>query len=163
MSLIERLNPAEGIADFWQEFKKPTPYRWPILAVSMLMTGALMFLIIREEVVGPPVPLEVTYITSFEPGRSDEEIIASNEENQLRKEARQALIDANEERKKDIYRALARASGMDPDEIERKAAEERAVEEAAEAKRREEAAAGRAAQEVLPEKSQSDEAETPAQ
>ncbi|WP_209346836.1 hypothetical protein [Pontixanthobacter sp. CEM42] len=130
MSLIQRLNPAGGIADFWQEFKKPTPYRWPILGVSALMTAGLMFLIIREDVVGPPVPPNVTYITSFAEGRSDEEIIASNLVYQAHKEKRDAMIAAREERKKEIYRALARASGMNPREIEKKAAEQLAREDA---------------------------------
>ncbi|MDN3646239.1 hypothetical protein QWY75_08500 [Pontixanthobacter aestiaquae] len=130
MSLIQRLNPAGGIADFWQEFRKPTPYRWPILAVSVSMTAGLMFLIIREDVVGPPVPPDVTYITSFAADRTDEEIIATNLIYQAHKEKRDAMIAAREERKKEIYRALARASGMNPREIEKKAAEQMAREDA---------------------------------
>lgn len=136
MSLISRLNPSEGIADFWSEFRKPNPYRWPVLGASLCITGTLMFLIIREDVVGPPVAPEVTYVTSFKPDRTDEEIIASNKINQERKEQREAYIAEREERKKEIYRALARASGMDPRKIERDAAEQFAAEQAAEAKRR---------------------------
>lgn len=139
MSLISRLNPKDGVQDFWSEFRRPNPYRWRILAASIVLTSGLMYLIIREDLVGPPVPYDVEYITSFEPGRTDEEIIASNIENQRRKEEIEALFEQNEERKKELYRALARASGMDPDKIEREAAEEEAREEAAATARREQA------------------------
>ncbi|GAA4647635.1 hypothetical protein GCM10023115_55970 [Pontixanthobacter gangjinensis] len=139
MSLISRLNPKDGVQDFWSEFRRPNPYRWRILAASMTLTGGLMYLIIQENVVGPPVPYDVEYITSFEPGRTDEEIMVSNIENQRKKEEMAALLEQNEERKKELYRALARASGMDPDEIEREAAEEEARDEAAAIVRREQA------------------------
>lgn len=43
--MLNRLNPGPGIADFWTEFKRPNPYRWPILAGSALLTGSLMFLL----------------------------------------------------------------------------------------------------------------------
>ncbi len=136
MGLLSRLNPAAGAADFLSEFRRPNPYRWPILGVSMAISFGLIYLFTHETVTGPPIRPNVTYITSFEPGRSDEQIIASNVENQRKKDERAARIAAAEERKKELYRALARASGMDPDEIERKAAAERAAEESAEAARR---------------------------
>ncbi|MFN6936002.1 MAG: hypothetical protein ACK4NZ_12740, partial [Tsuneonella sp.] len=42
---MQRLNPGPGLADFWSEFKRPNPYRWPILATSALLTGSLLFLL----------------------------------------------------------------------------------------------------------------------
>ena len=45
MRMMQRLNPGPGIADFWTEFKRPNPYRWPILAGSALLTGSLLFLL----------------------------------------------------------------------------------------------------------------------
>jgi hypothetical protein len=45
MRRLQRLNPGPGIVDFWNEFKRPNPYRWPILAASMLLTGSLLFLL----------------------------------------------------------------------------------------------------------------------
>lgn len=130
-------NPGPGLADFWHEFRKPTPYRWPILALSFLLTFALLYVVMSEKYYLPPERPEVTYISSFAPGRSDDEIIASNLENQKRKEQRQAELDALAERKKEMYRALARASGMDVEAMERKIAEDRAREQAAiEARRR---------------------------
>lgn len=131
MRLIRRLNPLPGIADFWREFSRPQPYRLPILGVSMLMTFGLLYLFTEEKVVGPPPSPTVTYITSFAPDRTDAEIIETNIENQRKKDEREAEFLAREERRKEMYRALARASGMDPEEIERQAAEEAAREEAA--------------------------------
>ncbi|WP_202391716.1 hypothetical protein [Pontixanthobacter luteolus] len=97
----------------------------------MLMTFCLLYLFTEEEVRGPPPSPTVTYITSFAPDRTDAEIIETNIENQRKKDEREAQFLAREERRKEMYRALARASGMDPEEIERQAAEEQAREEAA--------------------------------
>ncbi|MFZ1741373.1 MAG: hypothetical protein WAT93_00875, partial [Pontixanthobacter sp.] len=133
MSLISRLNPKDGISDFWSEFRRPNPYRWRILAVSIAMTAGLLWMIAQERVDGPPVPYEVEFITSFAPNRSDAEITANNLENQRKKEEMAALLEQNEERKKELYRALARASGMDPDKIEAEAAADKAREDAAKA------------------------------
>lgn len=45
MRRLQRLNPGPGLADFWSEFRRPNPYRWPILAGSALLTGSLLFLL----------------------------------------------------------------------------------------------------------------------
>lgn len=136
MSLISRLNPKEGISDFWSEFTRPNPYRWPILGVSIMITTGLMAWITQDDAVGPPVPLEVTYITSFAEGRSDEEIMEGNIAEQKRKEELERILAEREERKKAIYRALGRAAGMDVEKIEREAAEEAAQVEAETARER---------------------------
>jgi hypothetical protein len=136
MSMIRRMNPTPGVMDFWSEFKKPTPYRWPILGVSSLMTFGLMYLFTGESVLVPPAPPEVTYIESFAANRDDAEIIASNIENQRNQNAIAALMKQGEERKRELYRTLGRASGMDVEEIERKADAERAEIAAAEEARK---------------------------
>ncbi len=132
MRITNRLNPTPGALDFWNEFRKPTPYRWPILGVSALMTFGLMYHITSESVLVPPRPPEVTYIASFAADRDDAEIIASNIENQKNQDAVAALLEQGEERKRELYRTMGRASGMDVDEIEREAAKERASLEAEE-------------------------------
>lgn len=137
MRLISRLNPAEGVGDFWAYLRRPQPYRWPILGLSMLMTGTLLFWVLQERYYLPPERPRVTYITSFAPGRTDEEIVASNIANQARKEALAAEQAEREELRREIYRTFGRAAGMDVEKIEREAAEERAREEAAEKARRE--------------------------
>ena len=137
MRLISRLNPAEGVGDFWAYIRQPQPYRWPILGLSMLMTGTLLFWVLQERYYLPPERPRVTYITSFAAGRTAEQIIASNIANQARKEALAAEQAEREEIRREIYRTLGRASGMDVEKIEREAAAERAREEAAEEARRE--------------------------
>jgi len=136
MRLISRLNPTEGIGDFWAYIRRPQPYRWPILGLSILMTGTLLFWVFQEKYYLPPERPRITYITTFAPGRTDEEIMASNRANQARQDALAAEQAEREEVRRDIYRSLGRATGIDVDQVEREAAEERAREEAAEAARR---------------------------
>lgn len=137
MRLISRLNPAAGAGDFWAYIRRPQPYRLPILGASLLLTGTLLFWVLQEKYYFPPKSPEVTYITTYAPGRTDAEIIASNRRNQERKEALAAEQAEREEFRREIYRSLGRATGMDVEQIEREAAAERAREQAAEAARRE--------------------------
>lgn len=182
MRMMQRFNPGPGIADFWSEFKRPNPYRWPILAGSALLTAALMYLLsdhamslnwiaggvlaliagvvlialIQEHVkpnwstlvvaaaltgiimyqftkervrIPPPLP-DVTYITSFEPGRTDAEILASNRENQTRQDRLRAEQAEREEEAREAYRTLGRASGIDVERMEREMREREAAEAA---------------------------------
>lgn len=137
MRLISRLNPAEGVGDLWAYIRRPQPHRWWILGASLLLTGTLLFWVFQEKYYLPPQRPEVTYITTFAPGRTEAEIIASNRRNQERKEALAAERAEREEARREIYRSFGRAAGMDVEAIEREAAAERARREAAEAARRE--------------------------
>ena len=130
MSRKSRFNLGTGIVDFWGEFRKPTPYRWPILGVSGLLTFGLLYGVTTEKYYYPPARPTIEYITSFEEGRSDAEIAASNEENQRRQDAIAAELEEFEERKRELYRSLGRSTGMDVDAMERQIAEDRAAEEA---------------------------------
>ena len=125
-----RFNPTSGVLDFWNEVRKPNPYRWPMLLVSLVPFGMLMYYFAGERQYKDPARPQITYITSFAPDRSDEEIATSNLENQEVKELREAYRAELEQRKRDAYKALGAASGMDVEEIERRGAEARAREEA---------------------------------
>ena len=116
---VNRLNPGPGISDFWSEFRKPQPYRWPILAVSALPFAVIFYWAANEEVYLPPERPTVTYITSFAPDRSEAEIIASNEANQAKKDALRAQQEEFEQQKREMYRALGRATGVDVDAMEK--------------------------------------------
>lgn len=140
-----RFNPAGGIADFWTEFRRPNPYRWPILGLSILPVAGMLWWGMNSTVYGEPERPRITYITTLEQARSDAEIIAENLANQEIKDLRKAEEERIAQAKREMYKALGRATGMDVDAIERKAEAERAAEAAAAAKRREAAAAAAAA------------------
>lgn len=131
MLSTSRFNPKAGALDFWHEFRKPNPYRLPILAASCLPLVLIFGWLSTETHYKEPGRPSVTYITTFDPDRTDEEIMASNRENQEVKDLREAREEAIAERKRELYKALGRASGMDVEEIERRAEAERAAEEAA--------------------------------
>lgn len=138
MSFVSRFNPKTGIADFWHEFRKPNPLRWPILAASMLPLVLMYYFVSGETVYKTPDRPQITYITTYDPDRTLEEIIASNEANQEVRELREARQEELAQRKRDLYKALGAAAGMDVEEIAAEADARRAAEEAAEAKAREE-------------------------
>ena len=131
MRLNSRFNPTGGIVDFWHEIRRPTPYRWPVLGLSLLCTFGLLFWVTKERVLVPPEPPKVSFISTFAQGRSDAEIIASNIANQKRKEEKAAEQAKLDEEVKDAYRALGRATGVDVDAMERKIAADKAAEQAA--------------------------------
>jgi len=126
MKYLQRFSPRNAVGavdDLLTYWRQPTPYRWQILGVAVAMTFTMMVLLIPESERATPERPTVTYITTFDPERTDAEIVASNVENQKRKDAREAELAARAERRKERARALARASGFDPDELERQYAD----------------------------------------
>ena len=134
-----RFNPANGFADFWNEIRRPNPYRWPILFLSILPVAGMLWWGVNSTVYGEPERPRITYITTLDAARSDAEIMAENRANQEIKDLREAEEARIAQRKREMYKALGRAAGMDVEEIERKAEAERAAEAAAAAARRREA------------------------
>ena len=130
-----RFNAVGGINDFIQEWKKPTPYRWPILFASVLVTGTLFSWLAKEKYYYPPQEPEVTYITTFAEGRTDEEIRETNLENQRIKEEREAEQARILERRRELYKQVGAATGLDVEAMEAKAKAEEAAEAAAERQR----------------------------
>jgi hypothetical protein len=130
-----RFNPASGIADFWNEIRRPQPYRWPILIVSSLPVAGMLYWGVNSTTYGEPERPKIEYITTLDEARTDAQIAAENRANQELKDLRAAEEARIAEAKRNMYKALGAAAGMDVDAIERKAAAERAAEEAAAAKR----------------------------
>ncbi|WP_336985714.1 hypothetical protein [Altererythrobacter aquiaggeris] len=126
MGFLKRFNPKPGVEDFISEFSRPNPYRWRILAVSVALTFTIFSVFTYEGAKGPPVLPEVTYITSWADDRTDAEILASNIENQRLKDERAAMMEESLKARKEMYRALGRASGMDVDAIEDRIENQRA-------------------------------------
>ena len=145
MSYWRRLNPRGGLDDFLDYWRQPTPYRWQILGVSVALTFTLMVLFVPENQRAEPRRPEVTYITTFEAGRTDEQIRASNLVNQRRQDELRARRAALEERKKEMYRQLGRATGVDVDAMEERIAREERELEVREAAARDAAARDAAA------------------
>ncbi|MEM8725651.1 MAG: hypothetical protein AAGE86_09040 [Pseudomonadota bacterium] len=101
----------------------------------MLIASALPFAVIfywlsSETVYRTPDRPSITYITTFDPDRTDAEITASNIENQEVKDLREQAEEDLAQRKRDLYKALGAAAGMDVEEIEARADAERAAAEA---------------------------------
>jgi hypothetical protein len=119
MSYWRRISPRGAIGDFVELWRQPQPYRWQILGVSVTATFAMMMLFIPDSQRVPPARPEVTYITTWQEGRSDAEIVASNLANQKRKEEAAAAAAERAERRRERARALGRASGFDVDALER--------------------------------------------
>ena len=112
-------SPRGAVDDLLHEWKRPNPYRWRILGVSVAATFTLMVVLIPDSERLEPRAPKVTWISTFAPDRTDAEIIASNIANQKHKDLLAAEAAERAQRKKDAARALARASGFDPDELQR--------------------------------------------
>lgn len=116
---LKGISPVDGIGDFVEQWRQPTPYRWRILALSVALTFAMVVLLMPKTERAPPAQPNVIWINTFAPNRSEKEILASNIANQKRKEAQAAIDRQKEETRKQFYRNLARATGFDPDELAR--------------------------------------------
>jgi hypothetical protein len=139
--LPSRFNPAGGIADFWNEIRRPHPYRWAILIVSILPAALMVWWGVNSTQYGEPERPTIEYITTLDPARSEAEIAAEIRANQEIKDLRAAEEARIAEQKRAIYKELGKAAGMDVEKIEREAEAERAAEKAAAEKRRAEAQA----------------------
>jgi hypothetical protein len=124
MSMWKNVSPRGAVGDLVHEWRKPNPYRWQILLISILATFVIGYMFVpRSERVEPRSP-EVTYITTFAPGRSQAEIRASNLALQQRQDARLAEEAARTERRKQFFRTLGRATGLDVDALEKQYADD---------------------------------------
>ena len=133
MSFWRRISPRRAVADFAHEWQQPNPYRWRVLGVSIAATFAILMVFIPEDQRIEPRPPQITWITTYAPGRTDEEILASNLANQQRKEELAKLQAEREERRKELYRQLGRATGLDVDAMEAEIAREQAAQKTASA------------------------------
>lgn len=101
------------LANYWQQ---ETPYRWPLLALSVGATLTIFGLFVpASQRADLPRP-EITYIATLAPDRTDAEIIAANCANEELKQELEARIAQNEELRRELYQALGRATFVDVDE-----------------------------------------------
>ncbi|WP_298335071.1 hypothetical protein [uncultured Erythrobacter sp.] len=95
---------------------------------SMVPFGLIFWWLSGETLYKDPERPTITYITTFDPSRSDAEIAASNEANQEVKDLREEKYEDLAERKRELYKALGAAAGMDVEEIDRRGQEAREAE-----------------------------------
>ena len=117
-SFWRNVTPGTAVRDFvvlWRE----NPYRWRVLVLSLALTGLMFYGFLPDNVRAPPEKAQITYITTFESGRTDAQIVASNIENQKIKEKQAAIEAERAALRKEFYRELGRASGFDVDALER--------------------------------------------
>ncbi|MBB3991711.1 hypothetical protein [Croceicoccus naphthovorans] len=129
--------------DFYSVWREENPHRLRIMAVSAALTCSIFILMWGQEEVGPPPRPQIDWITTFEPGRTDEEIMASNIANQEKQDALRAERAEREAKVREVYEAIGRASGMDVEAAKAEGEAERAAQAAAE-----EAARQRALEEI---------------
>ncbi|WP_126173156.1 hypothetical protein [Altericroceibacterium xinjiangense] len=130
MKFWRNVSPGGAASDFALAWRA-NPYRWRVLALSGALTFVIFWNFLPESQRVEPRPPQVTYITTWESGRSDAEILASNLAAHKRKEQRLAEQARREEIRKEIYRELGRATFIDVDAMEREIAEAEARDRAA--------------------------------
>ena len=132
-TFFRRVNPRGAISDFVEVWRQAGRNRWRIAALSAASTGAIFSVMMQEGAIGPIPRPKIDYITVWDPHRTDAEIMASNVENQKRKERLAAEQARRDEEVRQIYKTIGRMSGMDVDAIERKAQADREAEARAKA------------------------------
>ena len=134
-------SPVGAIADLRTVYDQAGKNRWRFMALAALTTLGIFSMMSWESWKKPrPLP-EITLINSWPEDRTAAETRAFVLENQRQKEAREAQDKMVRDAERDLYRQLGRASGMDVDAIEKKAAEDAARDAAAAEKARVDAVA----------------------
>ena len=118
-SYWRKVSPRVAVEDLVHEWRRPNPYRWRILGVSILTTAALGYLLVPPSVRAPPPRPEITYISTLAAGRSDAEILAEDRENQQVQDTIRSLNSERVAQRKQFFRTLGRASGFDVDKLEK--------------------------------------------
>ena len=134
MAYWRNISPTGAIRDF-AEVWKGNPYRWRVLAVAMALTAGLMLAFIPKSERVPPAHPDVTYISTFEAGRTREQIMASNVEHQKIADKLIAEEKAREEYRKQLWETLGRATFVDVDSMKKQIAKEEAAQKRADAER----------------------------
>jgi hypothetical protein len=119
MSFLSNVSPTGAVGDLVHEWRRPNPYRWRILGVSVLATFSLAYLLIPPPQRAEPPKPKVTYISTLAPDRTDAEIVAENRANQQRQDVIRAWKARQIEQRKQFFRTLGRTTGLDVDALEK--------------------------------------------
>jgi len=128
-TFLSRFNPLNALGDLGHELATPYPHRFKIMALAAVLTIGVFSVMWQEGGAGLPRPPKVTYVESYLPGRTDQEIIAGNIAATKASRAEAAEEAASAERVRQMYKTLGRYSGMDVDKIEQQAKADQALEQ----------------------------------
>lgn len=124
------VSPTGAIGDLITVFRQAGPNRWRFAVLAALPPLGIAAVFIQEEVRGKQPPPKIDYIVSWPADRTEAEIKADIAANERRKAREAAELAKREKVRQELYMALGRASGMNVDEIKKKADAERAAEQA---------------------------------
>lgn len=133
-SLWRDASPTGAVKDFVQVWNG-NPHRWRTLAAATAMTAGLLYIAIPQTERAPPPKPKITYISTFEAGRTKEQIIASNIAHQKVEDEIRAQEDKRAEFNKDAWEAIGRATFIDVDSMKKQAAQKEAAEKKADEER----------------------------
>ena len=114
MGFFRDISPIRAVSDLKSYWFDQQDHKWRFLLASLAATLTIFGAFFSES--GFEVQWkrpEITWVTSFEPGRSDEQIRQENIANQAEQDRRAAERLAREEERKAQYRRLAEQFGMD--------------------------------------------------
>jgi hypothetical protein len=114
MGFLRDISPIRAFADIKDYWFDQQDHKWRFLLASLAATTTIFAAFFSES--GFEVEWkrpEITWVQSFDPGRSDAQIAQENIANQAEKERLEAERLAREEERKAQYRRLAEQFGMD--------------------------------------------------
>ena len=121
MSYFSKFNPGGAIADFRTVYQNAGPGRWRYAVVAALCTSGLFWALIGQSWTVERRPPTITYINSWPADRTAAETAAFIADNQRKKDLREAQDAAAAKEAQKLWMAVGRASGIDVDEIKKKA------------------------------------------
>lgn len=118
---MEKISATSAITEFIEVFRDAGPTRWRTMLASAAITGFLFWALTHESWRGPPPRPTITYINSWPLTRSTKQTRDFIMANQKFNDARAKEQAEADEKMRQMYKAVGRASGMDVDRIERDA------------------------------------------
>ncbi len=113
MSFVKKISPSGAFNDIVAIFRDEQQHKWLFFMAAAIPPALLILaLYFDSERLSKRPPPEIFYFESWSAERSYDEVLAE-------RPARKALRDAFEEEKRQNFKALGRASGIDVDKIER--------------------------------------------
>ena len=131
---MEKVSATGAITEFVEVFRDAGPKRWRTALAAAATTGLLFWMLTHDTWRGPPPRPTVIYINSWPLTRTAKQTHDFIEANQKFNDARAAEQAEADEKMRQMYKAVGRASGMDVDRIEREAKADAKAETAAKAK-----------------------------